>query len=444
LRILAFWKGYFIYVSQAIKDAIYLFLNRKITMTQNNTQSTATFGALQIKAFREFQLANLFFVAALLMQSTIIGWQVYVLTGDKLALGLIGLSEAVPFILTTFYSGYIADVFSRRKIIVRARIAIFLCSLALLAVTRSAHLLEHTGPFPIYCIIAVVGISRAFIAPAATAFQAQVLPRDLYANGSSWGSLTWNLAAILGPISIGFIYELTSIHIAYMVVVCLMFVAVFFTLRLPEMEVVRKETGNTFFQDLSVGLKFAWRTEAIMGSITLDLLVVLFGSVIALLPAFAKDVLHVGQSGLGFLRAAQFMGSAMIAMVLTAYPPTKYGGRNLLIAVGGFSVCMIAFSFSTNFYLSLGILILSGVFDGVSVVIRSTIIQLFTPDDMRGRVAAVNSIFIKSSNEIGDFESGLAAQCLGLQNAVLFGGLFSLSIVFIVLLFFRKIRNLTI
>lgn len=181
-----------------------------------------------------------------------------------------------------------------------------------------------------------------------------------------------------------------------------------------------------------------------MGSITLDLLVVLFGSVIALLPAFAKDVLHVGQSGLGFLRAAQFMGSAMIAMVLTAYPPTKYGGRNLLIAVGGFSVCMIAFSFSTNFYLSLGILILSGVFDGVSVVIRSTIIQLFTPDDMRGRVAAVNSIFIKSSNEIGDFESGLAAQCLGLQNAVLFGGLFSLSIVFIVLLFFRKIRNLTI
>jgi MFS family permease len=198
-----------------------------------------------------------------------------------------------------------------------------------------------------------------------------------------------------------------------------------------------------FLKDFGAGLDFVRKTEAIKYSITLDLFVVLFGSVTALLPAFAKDVLDVGQTGLGFLRAAQFFGSAVTTIFLLRYSPVAKAGRNLLIAVFGFAVSMIAFAFSSNVYLSVFILALSGMFDSVSVVIRSTILQLFTPDYMRGRVSAVSAIFIKSSNEIGDFESGLMASIIGLRNAVIFGGTVSLSIVLLVGGLSKKFRNLT-
>jgi MFS family permease len=408
----------------------------------DNTQSSEAFAALKIKNFRNFQFSRWVFTMGLLMQSTIIGWQVYELTNNKLSLGLIGLSEALPFILTTFYSGYAADIFNRKKIIVLGTILIALSSFVLLWLSYHPEMLVSTGVIPIYAMIVTIGIARAFLAPATSAYHAQLLPRNLYSNGAAWGSMAWNTAAVMGPILIGFIYEQTDIHIAYMVVIAMMIAATYTAFILPSFPPSNEGAKYSFLKDFGAGLDFVRKTEAIKYSITLDLFVVLFGSVTALLPAFAKDVLDVGQTGLGFLRAAQFFGSAVTTIFLLRYSPVAKAGRNLLIAVFGFALSMIAFAFSSNVYLSIFILALSGMFDSVSVVIRSTILQLFTPDHMRGRVSAVSAIFIKSSNEIGDFESGLAASILGLRNAVIFGGAISLSIVLLVGGLSKKFRNL--
>ncbi len=407
-----------------------------------NAQSTEAFAALRIKNFRNFQFSRWVFTMGLLMQSTIIGWQVYELTGNKLSLGLIGLSEALPFILTTFYSGYAADIFNRKKIILFGTILIALSSIALLIFSYNPQMLLSMKVVPIYFMILIIGIARAFLAPATSAYHAQLLPRNLYSNGAAWGSMAWNTAAVAGPICIGFIYERTDIQVAYIVVVAMMMAATFTAAILPSFPPSNHSIKYRFIKDFGAGLDFVFKNEAIKYSITLDLFVVLFGSVTALLPAFAKDILHVEQTGLGFLRAAQFFGSAITTIFLLRYSPVAKAGRNLLFAVFGFAFAMIAFAFSTNVYLSIFILVLSGMFDSISVVIRSTILQLFTPDQMRGRVSAVSAIFIKSSNEIGDFESGIVASFLGLKQAVILGGTVSLSIVVLVGTLSKKFRTL--
>lgn len=417
---------------------------RNYFMQNDNTQAKDPYGAIRIPTFRTFLLSNIFFTVALLMQSTIIGWHVYVLTNDKLVLGLLGLSEAVPFIITTFYSGYLADTFSRRKIIIRARFLVAFASIGIFALMLHDDFLKNEGLLVLYFLIGITGMARSFMASSHQAYMSQIIPRNLYANGATWSSFSWNIAAIIGPVFIGYLYQQTNIQTAFSVVILLMFLAVYFAARLVETPVPVRNTPNNFWHDFVLGLKFAWKTEAIILPVTLDLLVVLFGSVMALLPAFAKDILHVEQGGLGLLRAAQFIGSAMVSVFLMYYPPTKAGGRNLLLAVAGFSLCMFGFAFSTSFILSLLILIASGAFDGVSVVIRNTIIQLYTPDEMRGRVSATTSIFVKSSNEIGDFESGVMASFFGLEAAVIIGGLISLSVVLLVSVFSKKMRELRI
>jgi MFS family permease len=408
------------------------------------TTSSDVWGALRIKNFRYLQFSRWLFTTGLLMQSTVIGWQVYEITGDKLSLGLIGLSEAFPFIITTFYSGYFADTYHRNKIIAYGTLVIALCSLGLLAVSFNPATIQSTGVYPIYLFIVIVGIARSFLAPATSAYQSQLLPRNLYANGATWSSMSWNMAAIMGPILIGYIYQYTSVIVAYSIVASVLAIAFLFTLVLPSFPISGTVKQNSFFYNFKEGILFVKNTEAIRYSFSLDLFVVLFGSVTALLPAFAKDILGVEQAGLGFLRAAQFFGAFVATLALLRYPPVRHAGRNLLIAVFGFAICMIGFAFSTHFILSLILLVVSGIFDSVSVVIRSTILQLFTPDAMRGRVSAVSSIFIKSSNEIGDFESGLAARFFGLQKAVIFGGAISLSIVLLVTLLSKKMRELKI
>jgi MFS family permease len=410
----------------------------------SNKQSNDPFGALRVKDFRNFQLSRGLFTTGLLMQSTIIGWQVYELTGDKLSLGLIGLSEAIPFILTTFYSGYVADMYNRSKIIANGTLVIAFISLLLLFLSLNPSTLLKSGAYPIYLLIVVIGVSRAFLAPATSAYHARLIPRNLYSNGSAWGSMTWNLAAVIGPVCIGYIYQKTDVVVAYSVVVFVLFLSYWVMRFLPTFPSSNDVKENRFFSNFLEGLKFVKSNEPIKLSFTLDLFVVLFGSVTALLPAFAKDILHVEQAGLGMLKSAQFFGSFVATLFLLRYSPVHHAGRNLLIAVFGFALCMIGFGFSTYFWLSMSLLVLSGMFDSVSVVIRATILQLFTPDTMRGRVSAVSSIFIKSSNEIGDFESGLAARFFGLQKAVLFGGVVSLSIVLLVTAFSKRMRNLKV
>jgi MFS family permease len=364
------------------------------------------------------------------MQSTIVAWQVYEITNDKLALGLIGLSEAVPFIISTFYSGYATDKFNRKKLLVGFTWLLAGCSSLLVLLNfYGESIFPVYGVLPIYLIIGISGIARSFIAPTTQAIQARIIPRGLYANASTWSSNVFQVGAVIGPLIGGLMLELFSPTIALMVVVALIASSAFLKSFIPDQPIAKDVKHESFFKSLKEGLRFVFKSQPIVSSISLDLFAVLFGGVVALLPAFCKDILGVGPTALGLLRGSQFMGSAVMGFVLAYFPPLKNAGRNLLVSIALFGICIIGFALSEIYWLSFLFLFLSGAFDNISVIIRSTILQLYTPDAMRGRVSSVNSLFIKSSNEIGDFESGLAAKFLGLVPAVIFGGSMTLLVV---------------
>ena len=274
-----------------------------------------------------------------------------------------------------------------------------------------------------------MGVARGFISPSQSAFVAQLVPRQLYANSSTWNSLAWHIASVLGPAIGGMLYGFTGISNAYFCVIVLTIIAitsVFFVSNKP-LPVINKV--ENMFVKIASGVKFVFSNQILLAAMALDMLAVLFGGAVALLPMFADEVLHAGPQGLGILRAAPAIGAVLMSAFLAYRPPVHNTGRYLLISVAGFGLSMIFFAISSNLYLSIFILFISGMFDNVSVVIRSTILQLLTPDDMRGRVASVNSIFIGSSNEIGSFESGVAAKFLGLIPSVIFGGVMTQIVV---------------
>ena len=403
------------------------------------------YAVLKIKEFRSFITARFILTIAIQMQSVIVGWQIYEYTKDALSLGMIGLAEAVPFLLVALFAGHVADHFDRRKIILLTVGLFFFCSLALFIVTyQFADVLRTVGISPIYIIIFITGIARGFQYPSQAGFMAQIVPRELYGNSSTWNSTIWHIAAVTGPAMGGIIYGFLGINISYFIVVVLIVLSFFFFLIIKSKPIAAKNINEGLFDSLSSGVKFVFKNQIILGAMSLDMFAVLFGGAVALLPIFAAEVLNVGPQGLGFLRAAPALGAVIMAMVLAYRPPFKNAGRNLLISVAGFGLCIILFAFSKNFYLSFFLLALSGVFDNVSVIIRSTIMQLFTPDNMRGRVAAVSSIFIGSSNEIGSFESGVAARLLGLIPSVIFGGSMTVFIVGITSKLAPKLRKLNL
>jgi MFS family permease len=261
---------------------------------------------------------------------------------------------------------------------------------------------------------------------------AQLVPRHLYTNSSTWNSTVWHIAAISGPALGGLIYGFFGVQAAYIVVLFLVIVALsllFFVKRYHNPQIVLTETIK---QRLSSGLKFVFRNQILLGTMSLDMFAVLFGGAVAMLPIFAAEILFVGPQGLGFLRAAPMVGAVLMSLLLAYRPPAVNAGKWLFISVAGFGLSIICFAISKNFYLSLFLLCLSGLFDNISVIIRATTLQLLTPDEMRGRVASVNSIFIGSSNEIGSFESGLAAKVMGLVPSVIFGGSMTLMVVGII------------
>lgn len=386
--------------------------------------------SLRINDFRIYLSSRVLTTVGILMQQTVTGWQVYELTNDKLALGLIGLSEAIPFIISTFYSGYASDRYNRKKLLVlfTSMLAAGMFLLAFLS-SGEAPLLAKYGALPIYFILGLNGIARSFLAPMALAIQARIVPRDLYANAATWSGNVFYLGAIVGPLVGGWLLEWNTPTIVYAFVAVLVSISAILSMRIPDQPVEPAMKKETFFESFKGGIKFVFSTQAIVSAISLDLFAVLFGGVGALLPAFCKDILKVGPTALGLLKTAQFIGSGVMGLVMAYYPPTMNAGRNLLGSIALFGVCIIGFALSQNYALSFLFLFLSGVFDNVSVIIRSTILQMFTPDNMRGRVGAVNSIFIKSSNEIGDFEGGVAARYLGLVPAVIFGGTMTLLVV---------------
>ncbi len=404
---------------------------------------TGPYAALKLPAFRLFITARFCVTLAIQIQSVVVAWQVYEVTNDPLSLGLIGLAEAIPSITVSLYAGHIADVVQRKKIILICLSTLLLCSLALLFFTLDAGQgFLQSGVTVIYAVIFVSGIARGFMTPAMFAYMPQLVPRALYANAITWNSTLWETAAIGGPAIGGFLYGFLGIKASYTADVLLMFAGLILAIGISNKPLPPESEELGMIEKIRAGLRFVFNNQIILGAISLDLFAVLFGGAVALLPIFAKEILFVGPGGLGVLRAAPSVGALLMAFYITHNPIMKNTGRTLLGCVAGFGVCMILFALSTSFWLSLFLLMMSGVFDCVSVIIRSTLLQTLTPENMKGRVSAVNHIFIGSSNEIGMFESGLAARLLGVVPSVIFGGCMTLISVSTVALFAKSLRNL--
>lgn len=390
---------------------------------------SSPYAALRIPNFRRYILGLLAFTIALQIQGTIVGWQIYELTHDKLALGLIGLAEALPFISMSLYAGHVADRHDRRRISLIALTVLGFCSVGLLVLPMLLPTAPTLVVRGIYAVIVLSGLARAFLQPARQAMGAEIVPRELYSNAITWRSGTWQLASVIGPAMGGFLYAGGGARLAYAVDAVLMLAGIGAILSMRHKSQINPSHTEAVGASLSSGIRFVFREKILLGSLTLDLFSVLFGGAVALLPVFADEILHAGPQGLGLLRAAPAIGAVVTSLVLAHLPPMQRAGRTLLTAVALFGVCMIAFGLSTSFLLSVAALTLSGAADMVSVFIRSTLLQTITPVHMMGRVSAVNSIFIGSSNEIGMFESGVTAQWFGTVPSVVLGGIATLAVV---------------
>ena len=396
--------------------------------------SADTFAALRYDNFRRYIVALFLLTLGIQIQGTVVGWQVYDLTKDPLALGLIGLAEALPAISMSLFAGHVADTHDRRRVAMLALLVLVGCSLALWWLAAPSPVLLGTPASAlrvraIYGVIIVSGIARAFLQPARQALSAELIPRELASNAITWRSGTWQLGAVLGPALGGVLYAVGGTTLGYAVDAALMVGAVAALIAVRHQSPRRERTDEPTRVALMGGLRFVFGEPVLLGALTLDLFSVLFGGAVALLPIFAGEILHVGPTGLGVLRAAPAVGAVLTSIALTRWPPFAHTGRNLLLAVAGFGGCMIAFGLSEQVAWSVLWLALSGAFDMVSVVIRSLLLQVRTPEALLGRVSAVNQIFVGSSNEIGAFESGVTARWWGAVTAVIVGGCATLAVV---------------
>jgi MFS family permease len=392
------------------------------------------YAALRIPNFRRYVLALFMLTLGIQIQGTVVGWQIYDLTRDPLALGIVGLAEALPAISMSLFAGHVADSHDRRRIALAALAVLVLCSVGLWWLAHPAPIGDLALAAParvraIYAVIVLSGLARAFLQPARQALSAELVPRTLYSNAITWRTGSWQLAAVLGPALGGGLYALGGTTLGYAVDAVLMTCAVGALFSVRHRSPVRDVTDEPMLRSITGGLRFVLGEPLLLSALTLDLFSVLFGGAIALLPVFAAEILHTGPSGLGLLRAAPAVGAVITSVALTRWPPFAHTGRNLLIAVTGFGACTILFGLSRSLWLSCGALALAGAFDMVSVVIRSLMLQIRTPEALLGRVSAVNQIFIGSSNEIGAFESGLTARWWGAVTAVVVGGIATLVVV---------------
>ncbi|MBY0357899.1 MAG: MFS transporter [Candidatus Obscuribacterales bacterium] len=399
------------------------------------------YAAIRIPDFRLLLAGRLMVTIAVQIQSIAVGWQIYALTKNALSLGLIGLAEALPAITIALYAGHIADRIDRRSILIYATVALGLAigTLSLLSAKNLSIALLIPS---IFAIIALTGFARGFYAPAAFGLLSDIVPRELYGNAAAWNSATWQGSAMAGPIIGGFLYVCFEAQATYLFSALLLIGSLICFFLIKARSSLRTENSAGILENINEGLRFVFANQIILGAMALDLFAVLFGGAVALLPIFADQVFQMGPQALGIMRAAPSAGALLAATILTHRPISTGAGRIFLVAVAAFGLCMIAFGLSTNFYLSLFLLALSGAFDGINVYLRNTIYQLSTPDDMKGRVAAVNSMFINSSNEIGAFESGVAAKLLGVVPSVVFGGCMTLLVVLVTTFKAPKLRDL--
>ncbi|RGD88193.1 MFS transporter [Acinetobacter sp. SWAC57] len=389
------------------------------------------FAALRYRDFSIVTLNQFCLTLAILIQEIIVAYSLYTLTKDPLTLGLIGLAEAIPFIALSLWGGYFADRFNKQTIM---KICLF-CAIPLPLVLWGlfhAYSLKQielsTLSWGVYAVIFGLGTIRGFYNPSATSLKPFLIPRDIYANGATWTTIGWQSGVIIGPMLGGLMLaflgrETSLISVAVLLGLCFLLVNLLSKRTFPKIET------EHVLQSLGEGFRFIAKTKIVLWAISLDLVSVLFGGVIALLPIFAEDILKIGPEGLGYLRAAPSIGALITMIALTRFPPTRHAWRNMLLAVAGFGLFTFLFAYSNYLWLSLFALAMTGACDSISVVIRQTILQIYPPENMRGRVAAVNSMFVSSSNELGAFESGLAAKYLGPVIATVFGGSMTLLVV---------------
>ena len=363
------------------------------------------------------------------MQFIVIEWEVYSLTKSPLALGIIGLMEFIPAFLMALFAGHIVDQSEKRNLLLKCIAAFSLISIGLYVLTLESvvnYLDQSTILYSIYMLVFFGGFLRSFFGPTIFSLVALIVPKSIYPNAATWNSSVWQLAGVTGPAFAGFSIYWIGVNSSLSIVFAFVSVSFFALLLIKKKPLLNPKIGEPVIQSLKEGVKFVYQSNAILGAISLDMVAVLFGGAVALLPVFAQDILEVGSKGFGVLRAAPAVG-ALITMLITAYLPiSRRAGLKLLIAIFGFGLCIIVFGLSEIFWISVVALFFSGVTDGVSMVIRQTILQLKTPDHMRGRVSSVNSIFVGSSNELGALESGVAAKLLGPVTAVVFGGTMTL------------------
>lgn len=354
-----------------------------------------------------------------------VGWELYERTREPLALGLVGLVQMIPVMLLSLPGGYVVDRYDRKRVALISQLILMACSLMLaaLSITEGSLVL-------LYLVLAVIGAARAFNNPAESALTPQVVPPEYYFNATTWNTSVWQLSAILGPALGGLMIALTKgAAVVYLVNVAAGGALVGALLLIRSKQTAYASPDEPPLQALRGGLRFLRNTQVILAAITLDMFAVLFGGATFLLPVFASDILHTDATGLGLMRAAPSVGALLMVTYISRRPPFQHSGWTLLAAVAGFGVATIVFGLSTSFALSLLMLTTLGALDNISVVIRHTLVLTFTPDEMRGRVSAVNSVFIGASNELGGFESGVAAALLGPVGAVVFGGFGTLAVV---------------
>ncbi|RYF85658.1 MAG: MFS transporter [Chitinophagaceae bacterium] len=387
---------------------------------------------LNHKEFRLFLFTRVFYTMALRMVVTVIGYELFQITRDSFSIGLAGLSEFIPVFSLALYAGHVIDRSDKRSLYLKSIISYALCIAALIVLTTPAiqhQLTAKTAALLFYVVIFFSGIIRAFAGPTSNAIIAQLVPRDSLRFAASLSSTSYLTASILGHASAGFLIAGIGVNKTFYVIFFLVAMAALVVSRIGRKPVVHNNLTAKAWESVKEGLSFVFKSKILLGAISLDLFAVLFGGATALIPEFADRILQVGPVGFGWLNAAMDIGSAITIVTITFFPLLRRQGYKLLFAVAFFGICIITFGFSKIYLVSFGALLLAGMVDGVSVVVRSTVLQLTTPDEMRGRVSAVNSMFINSSNELGQFESGFTYRLLGgAVPAVVFGGCMTLVV----------------
>ena len=408
-------------------------------------KKTDPYAALRFREFNIFLLVRFAMVFAWTMQFVVIEWEVYSLTKDPLSLGIIGLMEVIPAVAMALFAGHIVDQREKRGLLIKCIFGFSVVSLGLFLLTWPrivADLSTSVILYSVYFLVFLGGIVRAFLGPTIFSLFSLLVPKKIYPNAATWSSSVWQMGAVVGPAAGGFLIHWIGVHWSMCFVFAFSLMALMLLLQIPKKPILNPNIGEPIMKSLKEGIKFVKNTRVILGALTLDMFAVLFGGAVALLPIYAQDILKVGPEGFGILRAAPAVGALLIMFTSAHFPLNKNAGMKLLAAIFGFGVCIIVFGLSTWFWVSVIALFLSGVTDGISMIIRQTILQLRTPDAMRGRVASVNSMFVGSSNELGAFESGLTAKLMGTVTAVVFGGGMTILTVLGTGFFFPKLRKL--